>query len=121
MATTAALSEEDLAAAAGERLFRFLGEGVVGMVVGMVSGNREVIVGRGSVSPDVVFDVGSITKLFTALVLADMASRGEAGLDDPVERFLPAGVRAPRRQGRDITLLDLATTRRACPGFLATS
>ncbi len=109
MAITSPLSEEDLAAAAGERLFRFLGEGVVGMVVGMVAGDREVIVGRGPVSPDGVFDLGSITKLFTALVLADMASCGEVGLDDPVERFLPAGVRAPRRQGRDITLVDLAT------------
>jgi CubicO group peptidase (beta-lactamase class C family) len=31
------------------------------------------------------------------------------GLDDPVENFLPGGVRAPRMRGQSITLLDLAT------------
>lgn len=103
------LSEEQLATAASERLLRFVGDGVVGMVVGMVTEDRELIVSRGPVSRDGVFDVGSITKLFTALLLADMVSQGEVGLDDPIERFLPAGVRAPRWQGRDITLVDLAT------------
>ncbi len=103
------LTDEDLASLATERLFRFVGDAVVGMVVGLVRGDQELIVSRGPVSPDGVFDVGSITKLFTALLLADMASRGEVGLDDPVEQFLPAGVRAPKWRGKGITLLDLAT------------
>jgi CubicO group peptidase (beta-lactamase class C family) len=102
------MGEGDLANAA-ERVLRFVGEDVVGMVVGVVAGDKELIVSRGRVSADGVFDVGSITKLFTALLLADMASRSEVGLDDPLDRFLPAGVRAPRWQGREITLLDLAT------------
>ncbi len=102
------LSEERLAAVA-ERVLRFGTHAAVGMAVAVVAGDREVILSRGRVSPTGVFDVGSITKLFTALLLADMTSRGEVSLDDPVQRFLPAGVRAPRRQGREITLLDLAT------------
>ncbi len=106
---TEPLSAEQLATAASERLLRFVGDGVVGMVVGMVTGDREMIVSRGPASRDGVFDIGSITKLFTALLLADMVSQGEVGLDDPLERFLPTGVRAPRWQGRDITLVDLAT------------
>lgn len=109
------MSEEQLATAASERLLRFVGDGVVGMVVGMVTEDRELIVSRGPVSRDGVFDVGSITKLFTALLLADMVSQGEVGLDDPLERFLPAGVRAPRWQGRHITLVDLATHTSALP------
>ncbi len=103
------MSEEQLRTVAGERLLRFVGDGVVGMVAGMVTGDRELIVSRGPVSPDGVFDTGSITKVFTAMVLADMAFRGEVALDDPLERFLPEGVRAPRGQDREITLLDLAT------------
>ena len=94
---------------AGERLLRFVGDGVEGMVAGMVTGDRELIVSRGPVSSDGVFDIGSITKVFTGVVLADMAFRGEVALEDPVKRFLPEGVRAPRWQDREITLLDLAT------------
>ncbi len=100
---------DELAGLADKRLLRLVGDGVVGMVVGLVRGDQEVIVSRGPVSPGGIFDVGSITKVFTALLLADMVSRGEVGFDDPVQRFLPAGVRAPRWQGEEISLLDLAT------------
>lgn len=79
------------------------------MVVGMVTGGRELIVSQGPVSVDGVFDIGSITKVFTALVLADMVAREEVGLEDPLERFLSPGIKAPRWQDRGITLLDLAT------------
>lgn len=58
---------------------------------------------------DTVFEIGSITKVFTALLLAEMVTRGEVALDDPVARYLPAGVTMPSRNGRQITLLDLAT------------
>lgn len=103
------MGDEDLATFAGEGLLRLVGDGVVGMVVGLVAGDRDVIVSRGPVSPDGVFDIGSITKPFTALLLAEMASRGEVDLEDPVARFLPAGFRTPRWDGREVTLLDLAT------------
>lgn len=58
---------------------------------------------------DTVFEIGSITKVFTALLLTEMVTRGEVALDDPVARYLPAGVTVPSRNGRQITLLDLAT------------
>ena len=60
-------------------------------------------------SDDTTYEIGSITKTFTGTVLADMVRRGEVGLDDPVARYLPAGVRVPSLNGRAITLLDLAT------------
>lgn len=58
---------------------------------------------------DTVFEIGSVTKVFTALLLADAAARGEVGLTDPVQDHLPAPVRVPGMGGRPITLLDLAT------------
>jgi serine-type D-Ala-D-Ala carboxypeptidase/endopeptidase len=57
---------------------------------------------------DTLFEIGSITKVFTALVLADMVERGEVRLDDPVGRWLP-GVTLPSGKGRAITLADLVT------------
>ena len=63
-----------------------------------------------------VFEIGSITKVFTAILLADMVAKGEVGYDDPVAKFLPEGeVTMPARDGKDITLLDLATHRSALP------
>ena len=46
---------------------------------------------------------------FTASVLADMVTRGEVRLDDPVAKYLPDSAHVPSRNGKQITLLDLAT------------
>ncbi len=56
-----------------------------------------------------MFEIGSITKVFTASVLASMVARGEVRLDDPVARYLPPSVKAPTRGGKEITLAHLAT------------
>lgn len=88
----------------------------VGIVAGLVDGDGETFIAAGATAPggrvapgpDTVFEIGSITKVFTSLVLADMVERGEVKLDDPVAKFLPAGVRVPSRGGREITLLDLS-------------
>jgi serine-type D-Ala-D-Ala carboxypeptidase/endopeptidase len=60
--------------------------------------------GFGGAEPRTVFQIGSVTKVFTALVLADMAERGEVHLSDPAASYLPG--RAPPGQ---VTLADLAT------------
>jgi CubicO group peptidase (beta-lactamase class C family) len=59
-------------------------------------------------SPDTIFEIGSITKVFTATVLADLVEEGLVALGDPVQRYLPEGVLLPVR-GQPITLADLAT------------
>jgi serine-type D-Ala-D-Ala carboxypeptidase/endopeptidase len=80
-----------------------------GIVVGLLDpGGRRHIIAVG-VDSTGVFEIGSITKTFTASVLADMVDRGEVRLDDPVAKYLPPTVRVPSRNGRQITLLDLAT------------
>lgn len=89
----------------------------VGIVVGMVDGKGRRIVAYGaldkddkrSLNGDTVFEIGSITKVFTSLVLADMAGRGEVALSDPIGKYLPKEVKAPERGGKAITLQDLAT------------
>ncbi len=56
-----------------------------------------------------VFEIGSIGKVFTSALLADMAVRGEVRLDEPVAKLLPPSVAVPSRGGKAITLADLAT------------
>jgi D-alanyl-D-alanine-carboxypeptidase/D-alanyl-D-alanine-endopeptidase len=62
-----------------------------------------------SITSETLFQIGSVTKLFTAFLLADMVDRGEVLLDDPVAAYLPAGVHIPEYNGRPIRLVDLAT------------
>lgn len=63
----------------------------------------------GSEQPDerTLFEIGSITKVFTALLLAEMADAGEVALDDPAAQYLPDSVDVPG--GETITLRHLAT------------
>jgi CubicO group peptidase (beta-lactamase class C family) len=89
----------------------------VGIVVGVIEPQGRRIISYGSLNQgdarplngDTVFEIGSITKVFTSLLLADMVQRGEVALTDPVAKFLPAGVKVPERGGRVITLVDLST------------
>ncbi len=58
---------------------------------------------------DTIFEIGSVTKVFTSLLLADMVERGEVALNDPISKYLPPGVKAPEHDGHPITLIDLST------------
>ena len=98
----------------------------VGIVVGLIEPGRRSIVTHGrSGAPDdrpldgdTVFQIGSLTKAFTTLLLADMVVRGEVALDDPASLYLPPGVTLAER-GRPITLRDLATHRSGLPSMPA--
>jgi CubicO group peptidase (beta-lactamase class C family) len=89
----------------------------VGMVVGVIDakGRRVIAYGardlkdRRPVNGETLFEIGSVTKAFTGLLLADMVRRGEVKLDDPVVRHLPPGAVVPERNGKAITLFDLTT------------
>ena len=56
-----------------------------------------------------IFEIGSVTKVFTGLVLAKMVSDGMVKLADPIGCHLPDGVKSPSKEGREITLENLAT------------
>ena len=60
-------------------------------------------------TPRSLFEIGSITKLFTALLLADAVVREEVTLDTPVRDILRPDVRVPSRGRVPITLEHLAT------------
>jgi CubicO group peptidase (beta-lactamase class C family) len=62
-----------------------------------------------------VFEIGSITKTFTASLLADMVHRNEVRLDQPVQELLPAGTKVPATGDRQIELRDLATQSSGLP------
>jgi CubicO group peptidase (beta-lactamase class C family) len=62
-----------------------------------------------------VFEIGSITKVFTTSVLAVMVASGEVKLEDPVAKYLPSGAHMPSRNGKQITLQDLATQTSGLP------
>src|SRR5882762_7753892 len=83
----------------------------VGIVVGMIEPLGRRVVSYGSLAAgdkrplngDTVFEIGSVTTVFTSLLLADMAQRGELALNDPVAKYLPKeGVKMPERGGRQI-------------------
>ena len=90
--------------------------GCVGLVVGAIDGEESSVVGLGVVeqggeAPDgsTIFEIGSITKVFTGLLLADLADRDVVSLETPVVELLPEGVEVPEFEGRSITLRDLST------------
>lgn len=93
-----------------------------GIVVGIVEKGQRRYVAYGSAGPGrwpidehTLFEIGSISKTFNALLLAGAVARGELQLDQPVVRLLPAGTAVPSRGGREITLEQLATHRSGLP------
>ena len=94
------LSAEDLA---GSHLAPLVSQGAVpSLAWAVVQGQDVVLGGAGGAGPRTIFQIGSVTKVFTALLLADMAERGEVHLADLAARYLRDGV-------GPVTLADLAT------------
>jgi CubicO group peptidase (beta-lactamase class C family) len=86
----------------------------MGIVFGVVKHGERRVFAYGTAHPDSIYQIGSITKTFTGLLLAQMVIEGKVRLDEPVRELLPAGtVRKPA--GREITLRDLATHRSGLP------
>lgn len=62
-----------------------------------------------------VYEIGSITKVFVGILLAEAVKRGEVKLDDPISKHLPKTVITPKLNGKEITLLDLTTHHSSLP------
>jgi len=87
-----------------------------GLVVGIIDKRGRRIISYGeqrrggkAVDGNTLFELCSVTKVFTSILLSDMVSRGEINLEDPIEKFLPQDVKVPAWKGIKITLLHLAT------------
>ncbi len=95
----------------------------IGMVVGVIDLNGRRVVAYGSpakndkrpLNGDTIYEIGSMTKVFTSLVLMDMVQKGEVAVTDPVSKYLPASVKVPERDGKKITLQDLSTQSSGLP------
>ena len=93
------------------------------IVVGVIDANGRRVVAYGSLAKndqrrldgDTVFEIGSMSKVFTSLLLMDMARHGEVAPTDPVSKYLPESVKMPERNNRKITLADLSTQSSGLP------
>ena len=95
----------------------------VGIVVGVLEADGTTrIVSSGEAGPGArplgpksMFEIGSITKVFTGTLLALLDAEGRVEIEAPVQRYLPDGVTMPTRPGQQIRMVDLATHRSALP------
>ena len=117
--TTAAVGEEapQLSEDVDQRIRELVdAKHYIGVAVGLVGPGGESFYSYGTtrssggdpISEDSLFEIGSITKVFTSIVLADMVRRDSVKLDEPLAALLPDEVGLPE-SAREIHLLDLAT------------
>ncbi len=96
---------------------------IPGIAVGLLDHDRHWVFGLGRVAepgssvPDgrTLFEIGSISKVYTGVLLAEMVDRGEVELDEPVADLLPDGISVPARSDKPITLRQLASHRSGLP------
>ncbi len=99
-----ALASGDLAAGTG-----------AGVTIGVVQHGVRRILAYGATKADALFEIGSITKTFTGLLLAQLAEQKKVRLDEPIRALLPPGTVAAPASGPEITLLDLSAQRSGLP------
>ena len=85
-----------------------------GVTIGVVQHGIRQIFTYGAVKSDSVFEIGSISKTFTALILAQMVEQNLVRLDEPVRELLPPKIVA-KPVGTEITLLDLSDQHSGLP------
>jgi CubicO group peptidase (beta-lactamase class C family) len=98
----------------------------VGLIVGVVEPAGHRLFARGpaqvgnddQVDGDTIYEIGSVSKVFTALALADAAQRKELSLNDPAAKYLPSGATMSQHGGKPVTLLDLATHTSGLPNMV---
>ena len=88
-----------------------------GLVIGVLQRGKQHVQGFGTVgttngSPpngQTIYEIGSITKVFTAIALAQAAEDGLLKLEDRISESLPKDVVLPDGKAREITFVHLAT------------
>jgi CubicO group peptidase (beta-lactamase class C family) len=94
-----------------------------GIVVGVLEpdGHTRIVAfgdpgpGQPPLDGNSVFEIGSISKVFTSTVLAELVQQGTVKLDDPVQKYVPANVHIPARDGKQITLGNLSEQNSGLP------
>ena len=95
---------------------------VVGISIGVLKAGQAITAHVGhtrSQGPvpdnDTVYEIGSVSKVFTGILVADAVVRGRARLDQPAQELLPGNVKMPRWKDRPIMIVDLTTHRSGLP------
>ncbi len=84
-----------------------------GIVIGIIDANTTKYYSYGiksleteePVNEHSIFEIGSISKTFTGILLADMVLKNKMRLDDHLQKYLPEGITAPTRNGESIKLI----------------
>jgi len=92
-------------------------ETVVGMTIGVLHNGQTETMGYGRTGTkgtpvpngETIYEIGSLSKVFTGVLLADAVVRGQVRLDQPAGELLPPDVKMPIRREQAITLQDLST------------
>ena len=125
--TTSSINKEEMISSQVKSfiLDQIVNKSKAAIVIGFVDPNGTRIFSFGNMSTrhnipvneNTLFNIGSITKTFTTLLLADMVKQGLVNLTDPIERYLPSSVKVPEFNGQKITLEHLATHTSGLPEF----
>ena len=87
----------------------------IGVAIGLVGDGERRVFTFGKATPDAMFEIGSVTKTFTGLLLALAIEQGKVKADTPLRALLPPGTVAEPVGAREITLLDLVTQHSGLP------
>ncbi|MBC7473678.1 MAG: serine hydrolase, partial [Candidatus Sericytochromatia bacterium] len=82
----------------------------VGLAVGIIDNNdqKNLVYGKNDkdkktlIDNQTIFEIGSISKVFTNIVLADMSLNKELNLNDPIVKYLPKSKKALEFKNRKI-------------------
>lgn len=93
-------------------------EGVnTGIVVALIDGEKVEYYSYGiadlktgaNVDKNSIFEIGSISKTFTGIIVADEVVKGKMKLSDPISKYLSEYTKVPTRNDKEITIKDVAT------------
>lgn len=120
-ASAQAMTDAELATITGKRL---LGDRsgacfAVAVIDGTVS--RAIVcadpANARKIDTGTAFEIGSVSKTFTAALLAEKIAAGTMSLDDPLSKYLPAGTVVPSFDGKPILLRHLVTHTSGLPAL----
>lgn len=97
----------------------------VGLVVGVFKDGQTQVLGYGEtekrqgVAPDgdTIYEIGSASKVFTGVLLADLVQRGRVKLDDPMQKYLSEPAKSQLKNSSRITFEHLATHASGLPSI----
>ena len=92
-------------------------EHVPGAVLGIWAGGRETVAAHGvlntatgvAVTPDALFQIGSVSKVWTATMIMQLAEERRLSLDTPVARLLPGVALGDPDASEEVTVAHLLT------------